>query len=213
MKYISKKLFLLPTASLLIAAFAYTQLPEQIPIHFNAAGQPDNYAGKLFVFMEPLLAYALLVLAEFFPKIDPKKASYERFPKAYQLIQVLVQILLLGTNVFTIMFALGYQLNMTFLLSAAVGLMFVVLGNYMPKFKQTFFCGIRTPWALSDEENWNMTHRFGGKLWMVGGVIVACCAFLPADYTIYVLLAVIAVMVIVPYVYSYLLFRKKEAKK
>ena len=113
--------------------------------HFNAAGQPDNYAGKLFVFMEPLLAYALLVLAELFPKIDPKKASYERFPKAYQLIQVLVQILLLGTNVFTLLFALGYQLNMTFLLSAAVGLMFVVLGNYMPKFKQTFFCGIRTP--------------------------------------------------------------------
>ncbi len=210
MKYISKKLFIVPIISLLIAAIAYPQLPAEIAIHFDFQGVPNNYAAKWFVFMIPLLSLLLTAMAEVLPKMDPKSANYARFPKAYQLIHWLVNLMLLGANVFTILFALSYQFNMGFFIAPTVGLMFVILGNYMPKFKQSFFVGIKTPWALSDEENWYKTHRFGGKLWMIGGVLLMIIPFLPESVGIPLLFANIALMVLAPFIYSYLIFRKKQ---
>ena len=110
MKYISKKLYIFPALALLISLIAYPLLPEQIPIHFDFNGNPDNYSGKLFVLMIPIIMAALLVLADFLPKADPKSANYAKFPKAYQLLHVLVQLLLLVTHIVTVAYPI-LQMN------------------------------------------------------------------------------------------------------
>ena len=91
-----------------------------------------------------------------------------------------------------------------------LGLMFIVIGNYLPKCKQSYTMGIKLPWTLNDEENWNRTHRLGGKLWVACGLIFIVSMFLPNKFMVAITLVVITIAVLVPTVYSYLLFREKE---
>lgn len=223
MKYISKKLYIFPALALLISLIAYPFLPEQIPIHFDFNGNPDNYSGKLFVLMIPIIMAALLVLADFLPKADPKSANYAKFPKAYQLLHVLVQLLLLVTHIVTVAYPIlqmngslwgvtfvGSSFNTGFIIGPLVGIMLIIIGNYMPKFKQSYFCGIKTPWALADEENWYKTHRFGGKLWVLGGALMVIIPFLPESIGMILIFTDILILVVIPYLYSYLIYRKKS---
>ena len=99
--------------------------------------------------------------------------------------------------------------NVGHFISPIIGIMLIVIGNYMPKFKQSFFCGIKTPWALADEENWYKTHRVGGKLWVIGGLLFVIVAFLPQPLMEIILVINLLVLVVVPYLYSYLIYRKK----
>ena len=223
MKYISKKLFLFPALAMLISLAAYSKLPEQIPIHFDFHGVPDNYSSKLFILLMPLIMAAVLLLAEYLPKADPKSANYAKFPKAYQLIQALTQAMLFIAHLTTIAYPLlqmdgnlfgitifgEFGLTLVHLISAFVGILFIIIGNYMPKFKQSFFCGIKTPWAVSDEENWYKTHRFGGKLWVIGGILLIINPYLPETIATIVFIINVLIMVVAPYFYSYLLFRQK----
>ena len=209
MKYISKKLFLIPLISLLIAAIAFPMLPDQIPTHFNFNGVPDSYNGRWFVFVIPLMSFGLTALAEVMPKLDPKQESYEKFDKAYQLMHVLINLLLLVTNLSMILYGMGIEVNIGYWIGGACGILIAVIGNYMPKFKQSFFCGIKTPWALVDEENWYKTHRFGGKAWVIGGILMAICPIFGETLGTIVLFADIILLVVLPYLYSYLIYRKK----
>ena len=95
---------------------------------------------------------------------------------------------------------------------AALGLLFCVLGNFMPKFRHNYFCGIKSPWALADEENWRRTHRFAGPLWFWGGLGVAVLSFvLPEAAMFAASFAVFLALALVPFVYSYILYKKAHA--
>lgn len=213
MKYISKKLFIIPFISFLLAIFAYPQLPEQIPTHFNFSGVPDAYSSKLFVFMMPLLSFVLTALAEVMPKLDPKSQNYERFPKAYQYLHIVTNLLFLFVNLFIILYSMEIMtVNIGYFVSFFVGVMIIIFGNYMPKFKQNFFCGIKTPWTLSDEENWFKTHRFCGKVWIIGGLLIIFTPYLGEKLGIIFVILDAFLLVIIPCVYSYLLFQKKQNK-
>ncbi|MBQ8598674.1 MAG: SdpI family protein [Oscillospiraceae bacterium] len=219
MKFISKKLYIFPALALLISLCAYPLLPEQIPVHFDFSGTPDNYSGKWFVLVIPAIMAALLLLAEFLPKWDPKSDNYSKFPKAYQLIHILTQILLLVTHIATIAypllqengfgFSLSSNINIGHIVSPAVGIMLMVIGNYMPKFKQSFFCGIKTPWALADEEIWYKTHRLVGTLWVIGGFLFVLVPFMNETLGTVILFADLFILVLVPYAYSYWIYREK----
>lgn len=223
MKYTSKKLYIFPALALLISLIAYPFLPEQIPIHFDFNGNPDNYSGKLFVLMIPIIMAALLVLADFLPKADPKSANYAKFPKAYQLLHIMVETVLLVSHILIVAYPLLHlngslwgvtfvsgNFNIGYIIGPLVGIMLIIIGNYMPKFKQSYFCGIKTPWALADEENWYKTHRFGGKLWVLGGALMVIIPFLPESIGMILIFTDILILVVIPYLYSYLIYRKKS---
>ena len=106
--------------------------------------------------------------------------------------------------------ALGLDLKMERIMPLLVGAMFVVVGNYLPKCKQSYTMGIKLPWTLHDEENWNRTHRMAGKLWVGVGVLAMFSALLPSKSIFIVFMLILSVAVIVPTVYSYLLFKNKE---
>ena len=105
---------------------------------------------------------------------------------------------------------LGYDLAVNVIMPLSFGLMFMVIGNLLPKCKRNYFIGIKVPWALNDDENWNKTHRFAGKVWVVGGAIIAATAVF-ANYIVFFVLTL--VMVIVPTMYSYLYFLRQNKSR
>ena len=97
------------------------------------------------------------------------------------------------------------------LMALGFGLLLLLLGNYMPKFRQNSFMGIRVKWTLENEANWNATHRFGGKVWVAGGFACMAGALLPADAMGVFFPAVLLVIVALPIAYSYHYSKKQPA--
>ncbi len=197
-------LCLLPMA---LGMYFYKELPDQMPIHWNAEGSVDGYASKaLAVFGFPVFFAALEVLMFFVVLNDPKKQNQSEIMRQLGFWSLPVIGLIVYTA--TIFFGLGYDLPITTIVMLLVGVLFIVVGNYMPKAKQNYTIGIKLPWTLDDTENWNKTHRLAGFLWVIGGIVFLIGAFLPGGEILTI--GVALVMVLVPTGYSYLLYQKKQ---
>ena len=188
-----------------IGLLLWNQLPEQIPSHWNIHGEVDGWSSKAFaVFFFPALLMAIHWVCVFASCADPKAKNYH--PKMIRLVLWICPVLSLLLNSMVYATALGYQLSVEIIMPLLVGLMFIIVGNLLPKCRQSYTMGIKLPWTLASEENWNKTHRFGGKVWTVGGVIIMATAFLGSFW---LLIATMVVMVAAPTIYSYCLYRKQ----
>ena len=196
---------------ILAGLILWEKLPEQIPMHFNAAGEVDGWASKpVGVFVMPLVFVAvqwLCAVGSF--KMDPKANNLNE--KVMGLVLWFIPVLSVVMNALVYGTALGKEMNVQVVIPLLMGLLFIAIGNWLPKCKQTYTLGIRLPWTLNDEDNWNRTHRFAGPVWVVCGVIVAAGALIGGAF-LWVMLAALVVMIAAPVVYSYLLFRKGKAE-
>lgn len=190
-------------------------LPDAIPMHWNVSGQVDRWGGRYSAFLVPLLTLGLGAVLVALPAIDPKRDNYEKFGTAYRAFRLVFNLFMLGMTGITLYAA--YRPNVVktgVLVPVAVGALFCVLGNYMPKFKHNYFVGIKTPWTLASESVWRSTHRLAGVLWVAAGLFFIVGAFvLPGPLLYNAVMAVILTMVLVPIVYSYLAFRREEKAK
>jgi len=155
-----------------IVLWAYPKLPQQIPSHWNMKGEVDGYAAKAFgAFMG--LSIAALIYFGFYllAKIDPLKKNYQRFNKGYLLIRDTMITFFVLLNIISVLAGLGYIEDASKSIFILFSLLMIAMGNYMPTFKRNWFLGIKTPWTVSSEEVWNRTHRIGGKLFMLGGLL------------------------------------------
>ncbi|MFD2248299.1 SdpI family protein [Pontibacter ruber] len=201
-------IILVPLAYL---ALSWNELPERVPVHFNVQGEADGWAGKTsligIVFLTTVVMNLLLLLI---PKIDPKRKLAYMGSKYDQLRFILVGFMA-ALAMFVIYNAVHedtFQINILFLL---LGAMFVGLGNYFQAIKPNYFIGIRTPWTLESEHVWRKTHRLGGRLWMIGGLLMMVLALLPFDQFRQVLfLVIVGVLVLIPVIYSFLESRKEQ---
>lgn len=205
-------LVLLP---LVLAAVCWPTLPDVIPGHWNVAGEIDAWAGKGQIFLFPLISAACNLLFMLLPKLDPKKENYERFEKVYRIFRVIFLLFMLLMSV--MMLIVGYDpyaMPMEKGISVAVGLMFLVLGNYMPKFKHNYFVGIKTPWTLASEQVWNRTHRLGGYCFAAAGAAIFLAALLTRGELLFgVMMGAIILCILPPLVASYIWYKKeKEAE-
>ena len=195
-------LTLLPIVAGLIL---WNRLPEQMPTHWGMDGQVDGWSGKVFgIFGLPLILLAvhwLCALATFYA--DPKKQNHS--DKILHLVLWIPPVLSLLLHSFVYAAALGMAVDMNMMMPIFLGLLFTVIGNYLPKCKQNYTIGIKIPWTLDSEENWNKTHRFAGILWVIGGLTVLVLGFFGA---VWVDIPIMIAMTIVPVVYSFLLYRK-----
>ena len=189
---------------MLVGIILWNQLPEQIPVHWNAAGEVDGWAGKAFaVFGLSGLMLALHWLCVLGTAADPKKANHS--DKVLHLVLWVTPVLSVVLFSITYATALGHALPIERILPALLGLVFAIIGNYLPKCKQNYTIGIKIPWTLNSEENWNRTHRFAGRVFMVCGLMILFTAFFGGFW---VFGAVSLVMVLAPIIYSYALHRK-----
>ena len=209
-KHDNIKLWIIFAVTLLIGLISYSYLPEQIPMHFDAAGNIDSYGGRIFIFLESFIVLAMIVIAEVARNVDPKKNAYNKFNKQYYMIFFLVSLLMLGVQLYTIAVSLNIKIiNISMIMPFVMGLLFAIIGNSMPKFKQNFYAGIRTSWTLSDEEVWFKTHRLGGKIWFLGGILMMISAILPDYLKTKIFFGIIIIITLVPTIYSYVIYKKK----
>jgi uncharacterized membrane protein len=199
--------------SLLSWAIAYPYLPAEVPTHWGINGEPNQYTSKLLaVFMLPGLLILLYGLMVGLPKIDPKKANYEKFQRGYAIIVNATLVFIFILNLITLFIGLGFNLSIPKIIPVLVGGLFLVMGNYMQQVKLNFFVGIRTPWTLSSDEIWRATHRVASKTMVVGGLIIMVSTFLPVNTAWVVVLGTALVSVFLPLGYSYWLYKKQQQK-
>ena len=189
----------------------YDKLLEQIPIHWNLAGEVDNYASKSFgAFFSPIIMVLIWVGMLLLPNIDPKKTNYKKFESSYEIVIGVIVTFLFGLQMAIILVALGYNISIDKIMMLMMGIMFVIIGNYRPKAKSNFFYGIKTPWTLSSDISWRKTHRLGGKLFVISGVliIISTLLFQGKYRTIFMIFALICTAII-PIVASYFYSKEK----
>ena len=191
---------------MVVGLMIWDQLPEQVPSHWGINGEVDGWASKGFtVFGFPAILLGIHWLCTLVSTLDPTHKNYH--PKMIKLMFWICPMIGLILTTFVYSAALGHSLPIETIMPLLVGLLLVIIGNLMPKCRQSYTMGIKLPWTLNNEENWNKTHRFGGKLWVIGGVIIMATAFVGSFW---VLLGVMVVMVAAPTLYSYWLYRKQQ---
>ena len=208
----NKKLLALTSIVILLpmiwGLIIWKQLPNQISIHFNLAGQANNFQSKpLAVFGLPVFLLLVHLFVIFMIGRDPKNFTMNE--KMGKVIYWLTPIVSLSVFYLIYSKALGSTTNPSIFVSALLGLIFVMMGNYMPKLKVNHTVGIRLPWTLQSEDNWHKTHRLAGKLWGVGGLILLLESGLQFAVP-YVMGIVILTIVFIPVMYSYQLSRKNR---
>ncbi len=192
----------------IIGLVLWEKLPEQIGMHWNAQGEIDSFASKgTAVFAMPLLMLAVHLICILATSLDPKNKNISGKPLT--LVLWICPLLSLTCNSMVYMTALGYEISVNVIMPLLVGALFIVIGNYLPKCRQNYTLGIKLPWTLDNEENWNKTHRLAGFLWVIGGVLIMATSFLGSFL---ILFAVVILMVVVPIIYSYCLYKRNKTE-
>ncbi len=212
-EYIKKSRWSLLTTSVLnllpivAGLILWNKLPEKMPVHWGVNGEVDGWTSKpIAVFLLPVILFAIQWLCFFVSGLDPKRRNIS--DKVLGIVLGIIPSINLVIHILMYLFALGYEVDVVVAILVLVGMLFIIIGNYLPKCKQSYTMGIKLPWTLNDEENWNATHRMAGKLWVVGGVATMGCAFLSATIAFIVTMSIVAVMVLIPTVYSYRYYKK-----
>ena len=202
---------LLLAALWIFAAAVYARLPARIPTHWNVHGEVDRWGGPATVFLLPAIATALAAIFAVLPRLDPRRANWERFRNEVGLILNVLIVFLGFIEVLTVAAGLGYRVPMARVLPAGVGALLMIIGNYLPRVRSNWWIGIRTPWTLESDRVWRDTHRVGGRAFAAGGAGMVAGAFLPAPFHLGMVFVALAVTGVFPVVYSYLVWRRMAA--
>ncbi|MCF6093981.1 SdpI family protein [Microaerobacter geothermalis] len=207
-------LFVLIIVSFLPGFLLYKQLPDQIPSHWNLSGEVDDYLSKdTLLFLIPGINLGMFFLFLLLPKIDPSKNNYSLFIGSYTIVRWSIHVLLIFLQLFTVLNGVRVgrgeaSLDASLFVPIAVSFLFIIIGNYMGRFRHNYFIGIRTPWTLANESVWQKTHRLGGKLFVLTGIIGLSGIFFDPAVKAILLFTPLMISVIMITVYSYLLYKK-----
>ena len=209
-----KGTLLLTTVLLLIPMITglllWNTLPEQVATHWGPDGQPDGWSSKAFaVFAIPGLILAIHWFCILVTALDPRSGNQSN--KAVGMVLWICPVISIFCNAAICITALGLDFDMNRIVFLVMGGIFLIIGNYLPKCKHNYTIGIKLPWTLASEENWNATHRFGGKVWVIGSLVILLCSFIPGEYGVWIMIAGLLVMALIPMVYSYFYYRKHKS--
>lgn len=203
-----KKQLVISTLITLIPVLAglllWNSLPSKIAVHFGMNGTADGWAGKTFVV---LIFPVILAVVHLFTCMvvlnDPKKENIGN--KLLYICFATVPVISCVCLFSIYALALGNKINISMISNILIGILFIIIGNYMTKNHQNYTVGIKLPWTLNSEENWNKTHRMASKLWMAGGIVLIMAGFTNINWLIIV---DIIVVTFIPIVYSFILYKK-----
>jgi len=210
----NKKLLILTSLLTLlpipVGLLLWNRFPETMTIHWGFSGQPDGFASiPVAVFLPSLLMLLTHWFCVLVTSFDKGNQNRNRKIQTIVLwtIPVVCNISCFGLYAL----ALGVEFSPVLWTMVPMGLLFVLIGIYMPKTKMNYTIGIKVAWAYTSEENWNSTHRFAGKVWVIGGILMALSGFLPHLWAIGVMFGAIAVLCILPIVYSWRYYKMEQA--
>jgi uncharacterized membrane protein len=206
-------LFILAITPIVYLRMNWSKLPEQVAIHFDIDGIANGWSSKLELFYMTLgIMIGTYLLLKFLPRIDPKKQMEDMGNKYYK---VKLLILALVSSVFTFVTFLVINENANSKIMFIIfGVFFISLGNLMQTIKPNYFIGIRTPWTVQSDFVWKEVHKLTGVIMIVSGIITLIAYFFfTKEYMKYTFYLALFVSVVVPYLYSFYLFKKEEATK
>ena len=192
-------------------AYIWPSLPQRVPMHWNASGEIDRWGDKSETLMIPILMTGLVyVLFLILPKIDPK-GKLESMGNKLNSFRMILTCFMSVLSLY-VLYSIKTHNADPKMLFPLLGLLFAFLGNYMKTMKPNYFIGFRTPWTLENEEVWKKTHKMGGMLWFIGGLLMTFTFLLEGKTQLYTFMAILVVITIIPVVYSYLEFQKQKNK-
>lgn len=194
---------------LLMVVLVYRQLPDMVPLQWTNGA--IRYGEKWKLLPVSCLSILLGVGMPLLARIDPRKQNYEKFEGAYIGVQIIILLLMTCMMFFSVFESLyPGRISINKVVYGILGLVFILVGNLLPKLKSNFFMGIQTPWTLSNETVWNKTHRLSGKLFVAGGILILACTFLLLDrFLFWSCMSVIFCITLIPMVMSYIWYRQE----
>lgn len=184
-----------------LASWLYPILPDPVPTHWNLQGEVDGYMAKPWgVFAGPLIILGVWILLRVLPFVSPKGFRMESFFSVYRILLLATVSLEMLVVSAALLAAAGYSIGIVGFVSGLLGILFIVLGNYLGKVRRNFFLGIRTPWTLASEEVWQRTHRLAAWLFVLAGAVTLAGSLV--GWGGYVLLPAVLFAALVPVLYS-----------
>lgn len=200
----------------ILGAYFYSNFPEQVPSHWDINGYVDDWSARSFAaWFFPLLLLIFYTILHIVPYLDPKRDRYPHFKNTYHAVKNSLMTFLFAVYIATGIIGLGYAVPMQQVMPILVGLLFAGLGRYIGSFEQNWFAGVRNPWTLSNPEVWKKTNILMSRLITLAGVLIIFTALpLPVALRYSIYIVAILGMILIPNIYSYLLFQKEnEGKK
>ncbi len=205
----SKFLVTASILSLIGTAAAYFYLPDTIPLHWDFEGRVDNWGPRWSILALGCLPLGVALLMAWLPRIDPRREAYTKHAKTYEILQVVLVLVMTGLVWITVAAALGSTMDVSLAVRILIGVLFIVMGNYLGRLKRNYFVGIKTPWALADDEVWRRTHRRGALVFMImGASFLLSLAFRPGWIVGVVTLAPTLLGVSYVFVYSWRVWKE-----
>ncbi|MBB3111358.1 putative membrane protein [Paenibacillus phyllosphaerae] len=213
MKTMKFPLLLIAAAIILSLAF-YSSMPDQMAIHWNAHGEPDRYASKgIALFLPPVIMGALLAAMILSSRMDPNQANIQSFRSGIGIIRIVLLAVLLGIHMISIAHGLGYAIDVMVAAPVCVGVLFMVIGNYMPTIRPNYTIGIRNRWTLTNDKVWKLTHQTSAR-WFVGaGLLMLLTPFLGYPWHVIALLLLAFGATIVSVLLSYRYAQMEHSSK
>lgn len=191
---------------MLVGVLLWNKIPDTVATHFGSNGEANGWSSKAFaVFGLPAFLFVIHIFCIAVTLNDPKKRNIGKM--MLTMIFWIVPICSIIANGSIFAYALGIRVDFNMVVGGMLGILFLVLGNYMSKNQQNYTVGIRLPWTLNSEENWNKTHRLASKLWVAAGIVFLLNIFLRSDV---ILIGALLLTVVIPAVYSFILYKKEQ---
>ncbi len=193
-----------------LGIYFFPQMPDKMASHWNIKGEADGYMSKFWgLFLMPIILLGLFLLFILIPKIDPLKENIAKFRKHFDGFVVLIMVFLFYIYLLSIAWNLGKRFDMGQMMLPALSILFYYCGILVENAKRNWFIGIRTPWTLSSESVWEKTHKVGGKLFKIAGLIAFLGIFFP-NYVFYFILIPVLLFVFYTILYSYFEYQKES---
>jgi uncharacterized membrane protein len=202
---------LIIAAAVIASALVYPKLPLTIPTHWDMLGRPNGWSSRLWgAWVMPIFLVVLWAFMRVLPRIDPRGSNYAKFGGAYEGIIVSIMLFMLGMHIIILRAALGYPIAMERVLPIGLGILFIAIGNLLPRARPNWFIGIRTPWTLSSDRVWEKTHRFGGHVFVGAGILMVLSALVTAPWAPVVLFTIIVLCTASVLIYSYVEWKREQ---
>jgi uncharacterized membrane protein len=193
------------------SAAVYPRLPASVATHWDMYGRPNGWSSRLWgAWLMPIFLVGVWAFMRVLPAIDPRGKNYEKFGGAFEGIIIATMLFLLGLHIIVLRAALGHPVAMERVLPIGMGLLFVVIGNLLPRARPNWFVGIRTPWTLSSDRVWERTHRFGGKVFVASGLLILIGGLAVPQWTPVLMFTVILMCLASVLTYSYLEWKREQ---
>lgn len=187
----------------LVNLLFYKKMPETLPTHWGFNNKIDGYSSKFTTLITtPLLLIFLNIFSCFMLDNDPKNKDKNNF--VITIGKATIPLVMLITFVISVFYGLGKKINVMVIISIFVGFLLILIGNYLPKTKRNYTVGIKLPWTLNSDENWNKTHRLAGYFFILGGIFFLLTPFIGNEYLIFITFIIIG---IIPAIYSFYLYK------